>query len=272
MLAQLERVRRFAMPNGAVPCREIRLRQVAEIRLAPDGAWLAHEAEQRIDPLGVAFRWKARTRMARLFPITIVDAFEGGQGELTVRLFGVIPLVRGRGAEFDRGEAMRGLAEMPWHPFGFNEHPGLTWAAAEGGGLHAAFDDGRTRAAVDFQLDDKGRVLGARAANRPRWVGKTVVGRLQRVQGVRWRARTDARRSRMGSARRTVQLLARRSGELPHHSVDRAGASRLLCSHCYLRTDVSDHAVNVLTMSNNLNHNSPIRGTWSLRFYPPLRS
>jgi uncharacterized protein DUF6544 len=158
-----------------VPCREIRLRQVAEIRLAPDGAWLAHEAEQRIDPLGVAFRWEARTRMARLFPVTIVDAFEGGQGELTVRLFGVIPLVRGRGAEFDRGEAMRGLVEMPWHPFGFTDHPGLTWAAAEGGGLHAAFDDGRTRAAVDFQLDDEGRVLGGRAANRPRWVGKTVV-------------------------------------------------------------------------------------------------
>ncbi len=43
------------------------------------------------------------------------------------------------------------------------------------GKLAAAFDDGRTRAAVEFTVDDKGQVLGASAPDRPRAVGKLSV-------------------------------------------------------------------------------------------------
>jgi hypothetical protein len=44
----LERVRRFAMPDGNVEARDVRFRQQGEMRLAPDAPWRPFRAEQWI--------------------------------------------------------------------------------------------------------------------------------------------------------------------------------------------------------------------------------
>ena len=97
-----------------------------------------------------------------------------GAGALSVAAFGLLPIARGRGADFDRGEAMRALAELPWRPFAFGRLPNVTWEAQGQGGLRATFDDGRTRASVSLDIDGEGRVLGG-SAIRPRAVGKKTV-------------------------------------------------------------------------------------------------
>jgi hypothetical protein len=65
--------------------------------------------------------------------------------------------------------------ELPWRPFAFAQGAGLTWETTPSGTLRATFDDSRTQASVTFDVDEEGRVLRARASDRPRLVGKSVV-------------------------------------------------------------------------------------------------
>ena len=53
--------------------------------------------------------------------------------------------------------------------------PGFNWDARDADKLRATFDDGRTRATVEFEVDAEGRMLGVTASSRPRVVGKSVV-------------------------------------------------------------------------------------------------
>lgn len=171
----LERIRYYAMPKGTFECRGTWLRQEGKMRFAPDRPWLPFSAEQRFPGSGIDFRWQAWVRMARLMPTHVVDSFENGRGILTARVFGFVPVARSSGPATDRGEAMRGLAELPWRPFAFREAAFLKWEAAGTDKLRVAFDDGKTQAAVAFDVDDEGRVLGGGAPSRPRMVGKALV-------------------------------------------------------------------------------------------------
>jgi Family of unknown function (DUF6920) len=144
------------------------------MRLTPDGPWRRFQARQWFLGSAAAFRWRARLRVAPLLTATVLDSFEGGNGALRVSLLGVIPIVRCRGEAFDRGEAARGLAELPWRPWAFREAAPLTWQMTSNGMLRCAFDDGRTRASVEFAVANDGRVLSASAC-RPRAVGKSAV-------------------------------------------------------------------------------------------------
>ncbi len=145
------------------------------MRFAPNRPWLPFEAEQWFEGKGIDFRWHARVRVAPFVRAGVYDAFQNGSGTLTARVLGIIPVAQSRGPETDKGEALRGLAELPWRPFAFREGPGFTWDATAADKLRATFDDGRTRATVEFEVDAEGRVLGGTAASRPRVVGKSVV-------------------------------------------------------------------------------------------------
>jgi len=175
-LALLERIRRQAMPEGAVECRATWMRQQGEMRFAPDRPWLLFEAEQWFEGNGIDFRWLARVRMAPLVSARVIDSFERGRGALTAKVLGVIPVARARGPAAHKGEALRGLAELPWRPFAFRDAPCFAWEAVGPAMLRVTFNDGITKAAVEFEVDGEGRVLGAAASSRPRQVGKSVVG------------------------------------------------------------------------------------------------
>jgi hypothetical protein len=171
----LERIRHCAMPVGTVECRATWLRQEGEMRFAPGRPWMPFKAEQWFRGDSIEFRWQAWVRMAPLLRARVIDAFEGGRGRLTALVFGLVPVANSRGAATDKGEAMRGLAELPWRPFAFRETPQLRWEITGADKLRATFDDGRTQAAVEFDVDHDGKVCGGGASSRPRTVGKSLV-------------------------------------------------------------------------------------------------
>ena len=184
--ALVARVRRFAMPDGDVEPREIVFAQEGEIRLQPGAAWRPFGAEQRMAGAGPDFLWRAKVRMAPLAPVTVVDAFENGAGQLTASLFGLLPVARGRGEEFDRGELQRALAELPWRPFAIGRLPDTAWESPDGQTLRATYDDAHVRASVEFTVDAEGRVTGG-SALRPRAVGRTTVDTPWRGVFGEWR-------------------------------------------------------------------------------------
>ena len=171
----LDRIRRYAMPHGTVPCRGTWLRQVGEMRFAPNRPWFPFEAEQWFDGDGIDFRWEARANMAPLLRATVTDAFQGGRGLLAARLLGFLPVARSHGPATDRAEAMRGLAELPWRPLAFRASRWVTWSMTASGRLQGTFNDRATRASIEFEVGDDGRVLGCFAPGRPRLVGRKAV-------------------------------------------------------------------------------------------------
>ena len=171
----LERIQLHAMPEGSAQCKGTWLRQVGEMRLAPARPWLPFEAEQWFTGDGIDFRWEARVRMAPFLRVSVTDSFERGRGLLAVRLLGIVPLVWSRGPTTDRGEAMRGIAELPWRPYAFRDSRWLTWKIGAANRLEAVYNDASNPATVEFDVDAEGRLVRCSAPNRPRMVGKTAV-------------------------------------------------------------------------------------------------
>lgn len=145
------------------------------MRFAPERPWMPFTAEEWFSGSGIDFEWDASVRMAPFISGRVIDRFKHGEGHLSVRVFRWIPVARSRGADTDRGEALRGLAELPWRPFSFADAPGTSWESPGPNRLRATFDDGRTQVSTDFEVDEQGQVLSAGASSRPRMAGKSVI-------------------------------------------------------------------------------------------------
>ena len=143
--------------------------------LAPDRPWLPFTAEQWLLGSGIEFRWDARVRMAPLVTRSCRRFLRGWQRDVDgqgPRLYSGCAVVW-PGNRQGRGHAR--LVRDSWRPFAFRETPCLTWDTVGTNKLRAAFDDGSTQAAVEFEIDGEGHVLGGGASNRPRAVGKSLV-------------------------------------------------------------------------------------------------
>ena len=151
---------------GSKVARETRLRQVGELRLRPEGAWLPFTAHQTISAGTSSFSWKARVRMARLTTAAVEDAYQAGRGRLRVRLWGVLPILRAKGPTIDQAEAQRYLAELPWCPMALMQNPDLRFK--EIGPRRVRVWMGEPATHVDLLFDKAGDIVGARTKARHR--------------------------------------------------------------------------------------------------------
>ena len=168
----LEGVRRRALPGAVREGRGTWLRQRGEIRLG-SGKWVPFRAEQRFDGVDLGFRWVAKARMAPLLRATVTDAFEHGRGLFEVRVFG-FPIQRAGGPEFDAGEMLRFLAELPWCPLAYS-HPALIWTVLDERTLRVDLEQGTVGVGLQLEVDEQGRVRGMNARSRPRQVGRASI-------------------------------------------------------------------------------------------------
>jgi hypothetical protein len=168
----LDAARAWALPEGTPPPARVRLRQSGELRLGPREPWRRFEAEQSLDARSLAFHWEGRLRGPWGMPMRVRDGFAGRAGFLGVKAFGALPVAALSGPALDKAQRQRALAELPWRPWLFSPASGLQWSGA--GSLLRASVPGEP-GAVEFALDGRGRVLAARAPDRPRLVGKAFV-------------------------------------------------------------------------------------------------
>ena len=165
----------------------VTLTQVGEMRDPPATRWMKFTARQTISVDRSDFRWRARA--GPLGCVTVVDALDRGQGELSVKLFGMIPLTRVTGVKaVIQGELMRYLAELPFSPDAIVNNRELTWSIWS----ETIFTVGVGDVTIDIELDAEGRI-GSVRADRPRKEGSAFVtrpwrGRLfdYRRTGDRW--------------------------------------------------------------------------------------
>lgn len=170
-------VQRFverALPaDGAAPDR-VRVAQSGEMWQKPDGRALRFTAVEELAVGEVAFSWRARFRVAPLLSLRVHDWYRAGEGALEGRLFGFLVL-RSRGPEVTKGEAMRYLAELPWVPQAMAANPELEWRELDDATVEVGTLVAGSRLAVRLHFDVAGDVIACSAEARPRAVGKGTV-------------------------------------------------------------------------------------------------
>lgn len=172
-------VRRCAekhLPADAQLPRGVRLTQVGEMQVKP-GRWLSFRAMQDLSTERVEFAWRARFRVAPLVSLRVVDWYRDGDGGLEGRVWGLVPVVRARGPETARAEAMRYLSELAWVPHALIANDELEWRELDGRTVEVATRVASSRVAVRLQLDAAGDIVGVSADARPRLEGKRTIER-----------------------------------------------------------------------------------------------
>jgi hypothetical protein len=158
---------RAATGQRATP-NVIHVRQHGEIRMQPDAKWQSFSADQYFSVYEPGFIWLAKAKIAPLMNVVVVDSYVKGEGYLTARLFGSLPLASATGSELDRGELMRYIAELVWNPAAIVNNPQLQFTMADNNTVSISI--GQTN--VNLFFDDQGDIVRIYAPDRPRTVGK----------------------------------------------------------------------------------------------------
>jgi hypothetical protein len=150
-----EPVRRFAAsaaPAGSIAL--VRLQQRGRLRASRDARWMPFEAEQvyRLDP--PAFAWLARATIIPGISVWARDRFVDGEGDLRVRLLGLVSVADSRGPTIDQGAALRFWGEVVALPEVVVSSR-LRWEPRDdrSARLIAAQGDLRVEATVEFDVE-----------------------------------------------------------------------------------------------------------------------
>ena len=155
--------------------RLVRITQVGEMRQQPGGRWLRFSAVQELAVEEVAFDWRARFPIVPLVSLRVVDRYAAGEGLLQARLWGLIPVMSGRGQHTNEGEAIRYLSELAWVPHAMLANRGLEWRELDERTVEVATRVGPARVAVRLEFDAAGDIVSASTGERPRLAGKKIV-------------------------------------------------------------------------------------------------
>jgi hypothetical protein len=165
-----EQIRVYAARAGADAARlphHIRLRQSARIQMTDAGSWAPLEARQLIAVGAPGFVWEATQRLGPFTKVKVTDSYVAGEGRLRVDLLGALRVVDASGADIDRSEAMRYLAELPWAPDAMLGNPDLRWQVLAPDRVEVSLDAPGGKIAVAFLFDEAGDIVEVFARNRP---------------------------------------------------------------------------------------------------------
>ncbi len=97
--------------------KSVRLRQKGRMRAKPEARWMPFTAEQYVNVPSASFIWTTEVDVYSTIELTGRDKLEKGEGEMSIRLLGLIPLVNEKAnPKLNSGALMRYLAEICWYP------------------------------------------------------------------------------------------------------------------------------------------------------------
>jgi hypothetical protein len=127
----------------------------------------------------VAFAWRAMFPMLGPLSMRVTDSYDGTEGRLEVRLFG-LPLQRIGGPQLAKGEAFRHLAEIAWVPQAILANHQLTWRELDEHTVQVGTSVQNEQLAVRLVFNETGDIAQT-IAERPRlgagnaittWIGE----------------------------------------------------------------------------------------------------
>jgi len=161
-------VRNFALKAGGqlgAPTI-IHARHKATLMSKADGEEMPLLADQWTHTSVSGLVWYAQARMG-VFPVAVLDAYVQEKGILAVRLFGALPVSGGTGPDFDKGEMMRYLSELPVYPDAILNNASLEWRELDENTVEVTGTGVSGSATVRFYFDEAGDIVRMEADDRP---------------------------------------------------------------------------------------------------------
>ncbi|MBT8261256.1 MAG: hypothetical protein KJO05_00430 [Bacteroidia bacterium] len=95
----------------------VRLQQKGRMRTKPQARWMPFTAEQYISIPAASYIWTTEVELFSDIDLTGRDKLESGEGETSIKLMGLIPIVNEKSnPKINSGSLMRYLAEICWYP------------------------------------------------------------------------------------------------------------------------------------------------------------
>lgn len=147
---------------GKERTRFVHLKQNGEMKTKPDGKWLPFEAEQYFSIENPGFIWTADIKAAPMIHIVGRDKYEGGKGNMLIKLLSLFPIANAAGPEIDQGTLLRYLAETAWFPSAALEDY-IQWDAVDNTTAKATMQYGGITASGIFRFTEEGDLLSFEA-------------------------------------------------------------------------------------------------------------
>lgn len=118
--------------------------------------WYDAKAKQYFTTSPPAFNWSVSLKMFPLMNVAGRDKFENGKGEMTIKLFSLIPVVNvGDNEKINQATLQRYLAEIVWFPSAALS-PYITWEAIDNHSANATLEYNGTKGSGVFHFDENG--------------------------------------------------------------------------------------------------------------------
>ncbi|MCW7078966.1 MAG: hypothetical protein OCU22_07575 [Canidatus Methanoxibalbensis ujae] len=153
----VQRYLKYTQIIGKEKIKTVRLKQGGYFRMKENQKWMPIKAEQYFNVDSVEFIWIAKVRVAPFISIYAKDEFIEGEGNLVVKLLGLIKVADAKGYEVDHGEILRFLAECIWFPSAFLSDY-IMWEAIDNSSAKATIGYEGINASAIFHFNEKGEV------------------------------------------------------------------------------------------------------------------
>ena len=132
------------------------LKQQAEMKMQPDQKdWMEATAHQYSDLVHPAFHWTVDAQMNGLLGFSGRDRFINGEGEMLIKLNGLIPIVDEHGSKLTEGSAQRFLGELVWFP-SFALSPYIHWTPVDESSAQATLNYKDVQVSGTFRFNESG--------------------------------------------------------------------------------------------------------------------
>jgi len=182
--APVQRYFRRVLEEGQPMIATVRLTQRGSFNLGQaEPRWSAFSSEQFVSTRRPGFDWDGRIAVAGGLTVRVHDAYIAGEGRLSARLMGLLPLAEMRDTPaLAQAELMRYLAEAAWYPTALLPSQGPRWQAIDERNARATLTDGATTVSLVFGFAADGLIETVHADARAR----SVDGRVEMTP---WRVR-----------------------------------------------------------------------------------
>ncbi|RKQ29698.1 hypothetical protein D8M06_17105 [Oceanobacillus halophilus] len=145
---------------GTEKIQTVSFKQKGQMKLKPDQEkWSSAEAEQYITVNDPGFVWKVNMKMMPIIPVSGIDVFKNGTGEMTMKIASVIPVVKvAENEKVNQSSLQRYLLELPWYPTAAL-HPSITWESIDETTAKATMEYGGTTGTATYFFDITGDLL-----------------------------------------------------------------------------------------------------------------
>jgi hypothetical protein len=131
--------------------------QELQLKMKPEQTeWNSGKAEQYFTVQPPAFHWSISTQMNSVLKITGRDKFEHGHGEMSIKLFSLIPVANAKDdKKVNQATLQRYLAEIVWFPSAALS-PYITWEPLDDYSAKATMEYKGTVGTGEFHFDENG--------------------------------------------------------------------------------------------------------------------